>query len=116
MPKDDLIKIIEATGSDKYDKNNSGIFSEFYKKFNGDFFGTYVDEQSDLGMELSRLKQEFSEKTLGDRNESITPDLAIVYRADECRMVKDVYEEQEESDLFVFKTSAKNAFLKVVEI
>ncbi len=115
MPKQELIKQIRETGRDRYDVNRKPIFDDFYGKYKVDFFGTLV-EATDLNKSISKMKNEFAEKTHGDRDRKITPDIALIYKADRCRMVQRVYEDQLASDCFQFLGNPKEALEEVREI
>jgi hypothetical protein len=115
MSRGDLISMIQEIGTDRYDVNRKQIFDAFYQHHHIDFFGTVVtDDQIDA--KIPELKKEFVAKTEGDRAEAVTPDIAIIYDADQCEMVENVYEGVKESDCFRFKVSAKDALKEVIEI
>lgn len=115
ISKEELLAVIRATGSDRYDENRKQLFNKFYKKHNVDFFGTLAPD-GQLDATLQRLKHEFAAKSRGDRGQSVVPDVAILYKADRCEMVEYVYEGVVESDCFRFKTDAKDAFKDVQEV
>ena len=108
----ELVRTIEDIGWDKYDKDRDQIFDAFYGKHNVDFFGT-ITQADVLNAEIVKMKREFGAKTKGDRGRVITPDIAIIYRADRCRMIEQVYENRATSDCFQFLTNPKDAFVKV---
>lgn len=115
ISKQQLIKQIKKTGRDRYDTNRKQIFDDFYAKHNVDFFGTLVGV-SDLNKSINKLKREFSTKTLGDREKQIQPDIAIVYRAEKCRMVQHVYGGRPTSDCYQFIADPRETLVEVREI
>lgn len=112
MSKDDLVARIKETGTDRYDKSRKQMFDDFYRKHELDFFGSEVD-----ALKLEDFVQEqagkFPERTFGDRGVRVKPDIAILYAADKCKMIKNVYDYQEHSDCYQFLTNAKDALYEV---
>ena len=115
LSKDQLIDLIQKTGSDRYDKTRKQMFDGFYSQYNVDFFAVSADE-SNLDIELARLLNDFPKKTLGDRKQAIAPDIAIIYDADKCEMINNVYEELETSDCYRFIGKPERALVDVREV
>lgn len=113
VSKQELIDVIRKTGTDKYDPNRQKIFDDYYKSFVIDFFGS---KTQDVEKDLAQLQKEFMQKTLGDRGESVSADIAILYKESSCTMVQHVYPGQEQSDCYVFKSDPKDALIEVREI
>lgn len=115
MDKAKLVEKIRDIGTDRHDPSRKQMFDDFYRKHQVDFFGTFV-ARHELEAALPKLKQSFAKKTKGDRGRNIVPDIAIVYDANRCVMIKNVYEGIEASDCFRFKTTPKDAFAELREI
>ena len=112
MPRDNLVKLIRSSGSDRYDSERKQVFDDFYGKHNIDFFGTLVPEKN-LEKELTRAIKELPQKTLGDRKYAIYPDIAIIYDPRKCTMIKNVYGWGESSDCYKFAGNPKDALIEV---
>ena len=115
LSHDELVTQIRTLGTDRYDPDKTPIFNDFYVKHKIDFFGT-MEEEDGLGAKLVHLKKEFAEKTLGDRGRLVTPDIAILYKPDQCEMIHGVYEGLIMSDCFRFRGKALDALQGVREI
>lgn len=115
ISKKDLLQTIRDTGTDRYDKDKKQVFDYFYGPHRVEFFSTIVEE-ADVEDAIKRMKDEFGAKTLGDRQKFVTPDIAILYKADECDMVQHVYEERLTSDCFRFRKNPKSALIEVREV
>ncbi|MCL0138145.1 hypothetical protein M2T37_28090, partial [Klebsiella pneumoniae] len=46
LSKDQLIDLIQKTGSDRYDKTRKQMFDGFYSQYNVDFFAVSADESN----------------------------------------------------------------------
>jgi len=112
ISRDELMRRIRETGSDRYDPNKDQIFPDFYGKYDVDFFAMPC-EGDNLDNVISQMAQEFPAKTMGDRGESVHPDIAIVYDATQCEMIKNVYDELETSDCYSFRHDPKHALVEV---
>ena len=109
---DELIDVIEKTGTDRYDKSRKQVFDDFYGKHDFDFFGTETDDKN-ADKDITYWVSEFPKKTLGDRKYEVHPDIAIIYRSDRCKMIKNVYDYQEHSDCYKFVGSPLEALIEV---
>ena len=112
MSRDELIKTIESTGSDRYDNARPQQFNDFYDKHDVHFFAELVTADS-LERELSRMVREFPAKTKGDRGRAVIPDIAIIYDADKCEMITNVYDELDTSDCYRFSGKPIDALKEV---
>ncbi len=115
MSRDALVSLIWGTGTDRYDKNRKQMFDDFYGKHNLDFFGTETNSQK-LEDYINEQVSKFPERTFGDRGARVIPDIVVLYQADKCEMIKNVYDYQEHSDCYRFLTSPKDALYEVREI
>lgn len=115
MNKEELLKTIRQTGTDRYDTKRKPIFDGFYSQHKIDFFGTVV-ERDKLDSAVSKLKVEFATKTKADRGRSVQPDIMLIYKTQECEMVPNVYADVAESDCFCFKSTPLKALEEVKEI
>jgi len=101
VSRDELVKTIETTGTDRYDATRKQQFDDFYAKHDIDFFATPVDE-SEMEDRLKELIREFSSKTASDRGRAIAPDIAIIYYAGRCKMMENIYNNTASSDCYQF--------------
>jgi len=115
MSVDELIKIIKETGTDRYDKQRKQIFDHFYKKHNVHFFAEQTSEDN-FEPKLNEALKMFPERTKGDRQIAVIPDIAIIYDASKCEMIMNVYDDHETSDCFRFKSDPKDALIEVRKI
>ncbi len=111
----EILAHIKKVGKDRYDPERKQIFDDFYGKHNLDFFGTIV-EAAELEDYLAKMKKDFGNKTMGDRNKRVVPDIALIYKANHCQMIQHVYEDRLTSDCFHFIGDAKDALEEVREI
>ena len=112
LPLEELVQVIHDSGTDRYDADRSLIFNDYYKKYNVDFFAEKVAEPK-LDEKIKDMMIEFPNKTTEDRGNAVSPDIAIIYDAEKCEMIENVYNGQFESDCFRFKTLPKDALVEV---
>lgn len=108
----ELVELVKTHGTDRYKTDKKQIFDDFYAQHSVDFFAERVGESS-LENALTRMAKDFPQKTLGDRAQAIHPDVAIVYDASKCKMIKNVYDGNEESDCYQFVTTPLDALIEV---
>lgn len=109
---DHLVSLIKMHGTDRYDAEKKQLFDDFYAEHDVDFFAEKVDE-SNLENVLTRMADEFPQKTLEDRARSVYPDIAIIYDASKCRMIEHVYDNLKTSDCYQFTTDPREALVEV---
>ena len=112
ISQDELIEIIKNTGTDRYDTQRLQQFNDFYANHNVDFFAESTDKEH-IELKIKQMAAEFPDKTRSDRQMALRPDIAIVYDAAKCRMIKDVYESQSHSDCYQFITKPIDALIEV---
>lgn len=115
ISQDKLVQIVKDTGIDRYNSARKQQFDHFYGKHRVDFFAEPVSEEN-LETELQRMIREFPGKTIGDRGRAVAPDVAIIYDADRCEMIYNVYDELETSDCYRFIGSPKDALIEVRKV
>lgn len=118
---DELARIIQQTGTDKYDANRRGYgYSVGIKQSKHiDFFGSSVKVQPSTDIFTRELLRDFYHGALGDRGYAIRIDIVIVYNASKLTKVEHLYgQDIEESDGFVFKNPKNkiDALLGVVKV
>ena len=112
----ELVPIIKKTGTDRYDPQRKMIFHDFYAKHNPDLFASLI-KVSTLPIMAKQL-EEFYSKTIGDRKKGIRADIITLYNQKSLRMIKHVYDDQEERDCFTFKDpqQKRKALLGIIMI
>lgn len=112
MTRDELVKIIKKTGTDRYDPDRKQIFDHFYGKHDVHFFAEKTGKD-DYDLVLKEMIEKFPGRTKGDRGVAVIPDIAIIYDATKCRMIMNVYDDHETSDCFQFINTPKEALIEV---
>lgn len=115
LSKQEILAHIKNIGKDRYDPDRKQIFDDFYGKHKVDFFGTIVEAKK-LNKYLTDMKKDFGNKTMGDREKRVIPDIALIYKATHCQMIQHVYEDRLTSDCFQFIGNAKDALEEVREL
>lgn len=115
MTCDELIHKIQKTGTDRYDPERKQVFDHFYARHDVQFFAEKTAED-DYEPILQKLIEKFPGRTKGDRGRAVVPDIAIVYDAQKCEMIMNVYDDHETSDCFRFIGNPKDALVEVRKI
>lgn len=115
ISRDELVKIIKDTGTDRYDANRQHIFYDFYGKHDFDFFAEKSTTKN-LEQDIEESVKLFPTRTKGDRGYEVHPDIIIIYDADKCDEIDGVYDYKSGSDCFKCKVSPLDALLEVRSI
>lgn len=112
IPRNELVKIIEKTGTDRYDSGRKHIFHDFYGKHDFDFFAgkSSIDTLEDDIKEAVKL---LPSRTKGDRGYEVKPDIVIIYDGDKCIELDGVYDYKSGSDCFKCKVSPLDALIEI---
>lgn len=116
LSQDELIDVIERTGTDRYDPKRKHIAFDFYEKHNVDFFAESDIDETNAEVKLAEMIRKFPERTKGDRGVAVHPDIAIIYDASKCEMIMDVYDSHPISDCFRFKGNPLDALVEVRKV
>lgn len=112
IPRSQLVETIRKTGKDYYDPKRSQLFSDYYGKYQVDFFAERA-EAVKLETKIAEMRSTFPDKSLGDRGRSVNPDIAVIYDASKCEMIKHVYPGSADSDCYRFIGEPKDALVEV---
>ena len=114
----ELVKTIRKTGTDRYDSKRKMIFHEFYSKHNPDIFMSVINKVTKTNPSMKELIEEFYTKTTSDRKIGVRADIITIYNPKKLKMIKHVYDGQEESDCFTFKDpkNKQKALLGIIKI
>jgi hypothetical protein len=115
LGRDELVKIIRSTGTDRYDPDRKQMFDDFYGKHRVDFFAGSATKEN-LEKEISEAIEKLPARTKGDRGYEVVPDILILYDASKCEMIDGVYDYKSGSDCYRFITKPIDALLEVREI
>jgi hypothetical protein len=115
MSRTELVDLISAIGTDRYDSNRKQVFDDFYGKHRVDFFAERFS-QKDLEVALIEAIEKLPSRTKGDRGYEVVPDIVIIYDASKCEMIDGVYDYKSGSDCYRFKNKPIDALLEVREI
>ena len=120
MSAEELIKIIETTGTDKYDPNRKmSVAHDFYAEKGIDLFAVKADVDDELNISAQAL-EDFFEGAIMDRGYAIQPNVLVVYDRDQLETISIVYDDGVGEDGYKFKNAEKKAdavlgFIKIVE-
>lgn len=109
---DELVKIIEKTGTDRYDSDRKHIFHDYYGKHDFDFFAEKSSTDT-LEKDIKEAVKLLPLRTKGDRGYEVRPDIAIIYDGDKCTELDGVYDYKSGSDCFKCKVSPLDALIEV---
>ena len=112
ISRDELVKIILTTGTDRYNPDRKHIFYSHYGKHDFDFFAGASTVDS-LEKDLEEAVRLLPSRTKGDRGYEVVPDIAVIYDGDRCIELDGVYDYKSGSDCYKCKISPLDALLEV---
>jgi hypothetical protein len=112
ISRDELIKIIQETGTDRYNSDRKHIFHDHYGKHDFDFFAGASTADS-LEKDLEEAVKLLPSRTKGDRGYEVVPDIAIIYDGNKCIELDGIYDYKSGSDCYKCKVSPLDALLEV---
>lgn len=102
LTADELINIINRTGTDKYDpERKMSVAHDFYSEKGVEMFAVPIPKFSDL--DSMGVIKDFYEGALVDRGYSLRIDLVVVYDLDQLESIPIQYDDGVGEDAFKFK-------------
>ncbi len=112
ISRDELVEMINGTGTDIYDPERKHIFHDFYGKHDFDFFAGKSSIET-LESDIEEAVRLLPSRTKGDRGYEVKPDIVIIYDGDKCTELDGIYDYKSGSDCFKCKISPLDALLEV---